>query len=239
MDFLFLLTFAYALRERMFLIQNDSSYYIPRTRKSLLPTFPKHRHNKYFSSRVLNSSPSLSTQTKFNEMILDYQIRYKILKNQFDDNKELKKFKAFLKELEVIFRLLYRLKTGENYCYTKTHQLMEDVKEVLTASETLFENGKQRKPIKIARIGLVQALKTLKIDLLDMALCEERSGKRVRKYTSECPICYETDNLIYTPCGHGFKPEMLYKALLSNSSCPYCRKRLLPDVSPEDGLDID
>jgi len=59
--------------------------------------------------------------------------------------------------------------------------------------------------------------------------------------TSECCICFEEigqKNNCVTPCGHAFCFECMMKALAKNSSCPYCRTKLIAE-DPVENKDND
>ncbi|ELA46138.1 hypothetical protein VCUG_02373 [Vavraia culicis subsp. floridensis] len=226
--------------ERVFILdEHRPRNYISKIRKDFHSIFvPPRRNNKYVS--VTKQHALSGSKKKHNELLLDYQIRYQILNNQADDNAVLSNsFQKYLDEMVLVFRMLYKLRTSDNYSHIKTTRLTSDVKLVLTSAEALFEKRLKTSRIKSEEDELIRALNILKYDLLDVAVCDEISGKKAKRYSSECPICFEDYDLVYAPCGHGFQLTCLYKWMLEKRTCPCCGRALLPDVDPADGLDIE
>ncbi|ELQ75729.1 Zinc finger containing protein, partial [Trachipleistophora hominis] len=240
MNHILLIFMSLVFAERVYILdEHKPRNFVSRVRKDFYSIFaPPRRNNKYVSVHKLRSLSS--GKKEFNELLLDYQIRYQILKNQSDDHPDLKDdFENYLKEIVLVFRMLYKLRTSDNYSYVKMEKLSADVKKMLESAEALFNKGIKTNRTKHEEKELVRELNVLKYDLLDVAICDEISGKRSKRYSSECPICYEDYDLVYTPCGHGYQLPCLYKWMLEKRTCPYCREKLLPDVDPADGLDIE
>ena len=58
----------------------------------------------------------------------------------------------------------------------------------------------------------------------------------------ECPICYETIQLVNsctTPCGHSFCFNCMIQALQQNGTCPCCRAPLVENKDQEDPEEDD
>lgn len=197
------------------------------------------RANKYVDERCQFRQNHRKSMVQLNEMLLDMQIRYKILRNMRDDNMKLKKYGYLIDELEVIFSLLYNLKDNKNFNIADISMIKSDLSDCLSDIETLFENVKKNSHIKPAKKKVTRSLNILKYDLADLSLSYLYTHDSHNLKSDYCPRCKKSEDLVYLKCGHGYHLPCLYKQILNQGpECCNCKKQIYDMKSPNLGLDI-
>ena len=73
-------------------------------------------------------------------------------------------------------------------------------------------------------------LEDSKKDITDAFGIRDKFYENVFKKTileDECPVCFETQQEITTPCNHGFCKSCIYQWCDMRGTCPMCRKQFL------------